>query len=67
MAMKAAAFDSLDLNSAYVSRWQLWLQGSDFDIDKVNIMTSFIKNGVIIKWSPFQLYTLDDSLTDIAN
>lgn len=30
MAMEIAAFGSESTNSAYVSRWQLWLQGSDF-------------------------------------
>lgn len=32
MAMECVAFDHSDRNVAYVSRWQLWLQGSDFDI-----------------------------------
>lgn len=31
MAMECVAFDHSDRNVAYVSRWQLWLQGSDFD------------------------------------
>lgn len=31
MAMECKAFDHSDRNVAYVSRWQLWLQGSDFD------------------------------------
>lgn len=30
MAMEIAAFGSESTNSAYVSRWQLWLQGSDY-------------------------------------
>ena len=30
MVMEVAAFGSESTNSAYVSRWQLWLQGSDF-------------------------------------
>lgn len=30
MAMEVAAFGSESTNSAYVSRWQLWLQGSDY-------------------------------------
>jgi hypothetical protein len=36
MSMKIVAFDSTNSNTAYVASTQLWLQGSDFDIDTTN-------------------------------
>ena len=53
MPMTLVGFDKAGKNSAYVSRWQLWLQGSDYDIDKVNMLGQAIKNGKFIKWSNF--------------
>ena len=53
MPMKLVAFDESDVNSAYVSRYQLYLQGSDFDIDKASLLGSIIRNGKYITWSPF--------------
>jgi len=48
MPMKNVAYfnSENDSNDAYVSVWQIFLQGSDFDIDKAyNIGYSFNKNG----------------------
>lgn len=67
MSMQTVAFDTSEQNSAYVSRWQLWLQGSDFDIDKVNIITHNINNGYMKKWSPFQKYNLGEQYTMTSN
>lgn len=54
MAMKVVGFTGQNLNNAYVSKWQIFLQGSDYDIDKVTLMNScFGKNGKYVKWSPF--------------
>ena len=53
MPMTLVGFDKAGRNSAYVSRWQLWLQGSDYDIDKVNMLGQAIKNGKFIVWSPY--------------
>lgn len=53
MPMKLVAFDESDVNSAYVSRYQLYLQGSDFDIDKASLLGSIIRNGRYVTWSPF--------------
>jgi len=53
MPMKIAAFDNSDRNTAYVSTAQIWLQGSDYDIDAVTLTNfSFDKNGKYITWSP---------------
>lgn len=53
MAMKVAGFDSNITNSIYVSRMQLYLQGSDFDIDKDNVLGLKYDNGILYTWSPY--------------
>lgn len=52
MAMKIVGFDESGKNTAYVSRMQIWLQGSDYDIDKVSLLGYKFKNGHFVKWSP---------------
>lgn len=54
MAMRVAGFDESDLNSAYVSHFQFWLQGSDLDIDKVSLLGyEFTNDGKFMGWSPY--------------
>ena len=54
MPMKIAAFVESDVNNAYVSTDQIWLQGSDYDIDAVSLaMFSINKMGKYQKWSPY--------------
>ena len=54
MAMKTVAFDNTGVNNVYVSPYQLWLQGSDFDIDAASMLGYAIsKNGKFVDWSPF--------------
>ena len=54
MAMEVAAFSSSDTNNAYVSTSQIYLQGSDFDIDAVSLETyAFNENGRFYDWSPY--------------
>jgi uncharacterized protein involved in tellurium resistance len=54
MKMKVVAFTGRDSNAIMVSHYQLWLQGSDFDIDKAYVMGfEFSNAGKIIGWSPF--------------
>lgn len=54
MAMEVAEFDDSGLNSAYVSHFQFWLQGSDLDIDKVSLLGyAFDKDGRFVGWSPY--------------
>lgn len=54
MKMKVIAFTGRDSNAIMVSHYQLWLQGSDFDIDKAYVMGfEFSNAGKIIGWSPF--------------
>ena len=64
MVMKVVGFDNPDSNVAYVCDAQLWLQGSDLDIDTVNLATYFIdKNGILPTWSPYTDYNqLDKSM-----
>ena len=39
MIMKVAAFTGSNINNVFVTKWQQWLQGSDYDIDKLYIMS----------------------------
>ena len=53
MPMKVVAWENPNVNTAYVSVMQFFLQGSDLDIDAVSLLThSFSKNGEFIAWSP---------------
>lgn len=62
MPMTLVGFDKSGRNSAYVSRWQYWLQGSDLDIDKVNILGYMFDNGKYIKHSPFADISSDENM-----
>lgn len=53
MPMKLVAFDESGKNSAYVNRYQLYLQGSDYDVDKASLLGSIFRNGKYVVWSPF--------------
>lgn len=52
MKMKNVGFINTDSAICYVSHWQLWLQGSDYDIDKAYVMGfAFDANSRYIGWS----------------
>ena len=54
MAQRVIGFDSSDINTAMVSTFQLFLQGSDLDIDAVTLLGyEFDKNGKFVAWSPY--------------
>lgn len=54
MPMKIIAFDNPDINTAYVSTYQILLQGSDYDVDAVSLATFDIdSNGILQLWSPY--------------
>ncbi len=58
MPMKIIAFDNPDINTAYVSTYQILLQGSDYDVDAVSLATFDIdSNGVLQLWSPYSNLT----------
>lgn len=61
MAMKVVGFVEENVNNCYVCDDQIWLQGSDFDIDKATFMGyAFNNHGKFIGWSPyFQLRTYE--------
>ena len=61
MPMKVVAFDNPNINTAYVSIMQFFLQGSDLDIDAVSLLTfSFNDNGEFYNWSPdFNMSNID--------
>lgn len=54
MPMKVVGFTDSEENKAYVSHFQTYLQGSDYDIDKVYLMgNEFTESGIYIGWSPY--------------
>lgn len=54
MPMKVIAYEDFDINNAYVSAHQIWLQGSDYDIDCVSLLLYELnKNGTFAGWSPY--------------
>lgn len=60
MPMKVVAYENQDVNYAYVSTAQIWLQGSDFDIDAVSLATYRISNGGRLElWSPYAQVSYD--------
>lgn len=64
MAMKCVGWTENTKNMAYVSHFQIYLQGSDYDIDKAYIMgQSYDGNGQYIQWSPLFDFT---DLTTLA-
>jgi len=63
MTMRIAAFDNPNINTAYVSTAQIWLQGSDYDIDAVSLATySIDHNGKLPVWSPYADFTSVEKL-----
>jgi hypothetical protein len=63
MSMKIVAFDESGTTNASVSIWQLWLQGSDFDIDTVSMLGyQFDKNGKFLHWSPLANFNTYETL-----
>lgn len=54
MPMRVVAFENADVNTVYVSTYQLLLQGSDYDIDTASISTFDMDgNGLLQLWSPY--------------
>ena len=54
MTQKVIGFDSSGLNTAMVSTFQLFLQGSDLDIDAVTMLGyEFDHSGKFVGWSPY--------------
>lgn len=64
MPMLVIAYENSNSNYAFVSDAQLWLQGSDLDIDTVSLATYDVNNaGLITPYSPYFNYTSYESLT----
>jgi hypothetical protein len=52
MAMKIVGFIEEDVNRAYVPVRKNWLDGSDFDIDKIYMMGYSVSgNGILYNWT----------------
>ena len=62
MGMDTVGFIDGDANDVYVSHWQLFLQGSDYDIDKIYMMMYSFTNGYFDAWSPsFDVLQFEES------
>ena len=53
MPMRIAVYHDDPYNNVYVSKLQLLLHGSDFDIDKISQLLFNMKHNVFIHWSKF--------------
>lgn len=63
MQMHCVGFTGVSTNQCFVSHWQTWLQGSDYDIDKAYIMgLSFDSNGRYVGWSNLFNYSSKSAL-----
>lgn len=62
MSMTNKGYSEEDGNDVYVSHIQLFLQGSDLDIDKAYIMMHGFRNSVYKGWSPFFDYYSKETL-----
>lgn len=57
MPMNIVSYSDNSKNDAFVSVHQIWLQGSDFDIDKGYVLGhSLNKNGLYQPWSPISTF-----------
>ena len=66
MSMEVEAYDNPDINSAYVSVFQFYLQGSDLDIDAVSLQTFELgRDGKYVGHSPY--YNLSNEETRKAS
>lgn len=62
MKMRNVGFSGTKTGQCYVTAWQTYLQGSDYDIDKAYVMgLSFDDNGKYLGWS--NLFNYDNYLT----
>lgn len=63
MKMKTVGFTQINNNRIYVSHFQAWLQGADYDIDKAYVMGfNFDDNGQFIGWSNLFDYSSNEAL-----
>lgn len=63
MAMELIGYSGVGTNEAYVSHFQTFLQGSDYDIDKSYILGYYLdENGIIQGWSNLFDATTEEAL-----
>ena len=63
MKMKNVGFTGTETGQCFVTAWQTWLQGSDYDIDKAYVMgLCFDTNGKYVGWSNLFDYSTDETL-----
>lgn len=65
MSMETVAFIEKNTNDGYVNIWEIWFQGSDFDIDKAYTAMYDINNlGIISTPSPFVNFSSPESILE---
>ena len=63
MKMRTVGFTQINNNRIYVSHFQAWLQGADYDVDKAYVMGfNFDDNGQFIGWSDLFDYSSNEAL-----
>lgn len=63
MGMRTVAFINENTNDCYTNIWQIWFQGSDFDIDKnYTVMFELDSVGRVANWSPLFNYKNRETL-----
>ena len=57
MPMRVASLLNSSVNNVFVTKWQQWLQGADYDIDKAFLLGyNFDEKGMFIRWSNQQKF-----------
>lgn len=65
MPMRVVGYEGTNNNNAYVSTHQIWLQGSDYDIDCVSLLTYELgRDGKLVGWSPLFRYDSEENLEE---
>ena len=65
MSMNTVGFSDGGSNDGYVSIWQIYLQGSDFDVDKAyTILNSLNDVGIYQSWSPLFDFSSKEALDE---
>lgn len=57
MPMRVASLLNSSVNNVFVTKWQQWLQGADYDIDKAFLLGyNFDEKGMFVRWSNQQQF-----------
>ena len=62
LATKTVAFTEDNFNNGYMNIWEMWFQGSDFDIDKAYTLLFDVSKNGLIQGNIFTDYTNSDNI-----